>query len=75
MPDPSLGERPEIEVRKGHAAAAVDPGDGCRFADRCPLVIDVCSRVTPQLVEARIHQSARCHVTAPAPFIEEVTNV
>ena len=32
---------------------------------RCPLAIDVCSHVTPALVEARPGQAARCHVTAP----------
>ena len=42
-----------IEPRKGLASAAVDPAEGCRFVTRCPLAIDVCSRVTPPLVEAR----------------------
>ena len=66
-PDPATGLRAErIEVRKGRAGAAVDPGEGCRFVSRCPLAIDVCSQVTPPLVEARPHQSARCHVTAPS---------
>jgi peptide/nickel transport system ATP-binding protein len=66
-PDPATGLHAErIEVRKGGAGAAVDPGEGCRFVSRCPLAIDVCSRVTPPLVEARPHQSARCHVTAPS---------
>jgi peptide/nickel transport system ATP-binding protein len=74
VPDPSKEEQPDIEIRKGHAAAAVDPAEGCRFVNRCPLAIDVCSQVTPQLVEARRQQSARCHVTAPAPFIGEVSN-
>jgi peptide/nickel transport system ATP-binding protein len=65
--DPEAGvETKRIEVRKGLASAAVDPPDGCRFVGRCPLAIDVCSRVTPALVEARPEQSARCHVTAPA---------
>ena len=33
---------------------------------RCPLAVDVCSQITPTLVEARPRQAARCHVTAPA---------
>jgi oligopeptide/dipeptide ABC transporter ATP-binding protein len=56
-------------VRKGLAAAAVDPPDACRFVGRCPIAVDVCSRVTPPLVEARPRQSARCHVNAPSPEI------
>jgi peptide/nickel transport system ATP-binding protein len=66
-PDAATGLHAErIEMRKGRTGAAVDPGDGCRFVSRCPLAIDVCSKVTPPLVEARPHQSARCHVTAPS---------
>jgi peptide/nickel transport system ATP-binding protein len=68
VPDPSKRLRAErIEERRGVAAAAVDPPDGCRFVSRCPLAVDVCSQITPELVEARPAHFARCHVTAPAP--------
>jgi peptide/nickel transport system ATP-binding protein len=67
VPDPGAGVEKRIEIRKGMASAAVDPPAGCRFVGRCPIAIDVCSRVTPPLVEARPHRSARCHVNAPAP--------
>jgi peptide/nickel transport system ATP-binding protein len=68
VPDPGTGvEARRIEIRKGLASAAVDPPDGCRFVGRCPIAIDVCSRVTPPLAEARPTQSARCHVNAPEP--------
>jgi peptide/nickel transport system ATP-binding protein len=67
VPDPATNLHTErIEMRKGLASAAVDPPEGCRFVTRCPLAIDVCSRVTPPLVEARPEQAARCHVTAPS---------
>jgi peptide/nickel transport system ATP-binding protein len=55
-----------IEQRGGTASAAIAPLAGCRFVGRCPLAIDVCSRVTPELVEARPEHAARCHVTAPS---------
>jgi peptide/nickel transport system ATP-binding protein len=71
VPDPSGAAREPIVIRKGLASAAVDPPEGCRFAGRCPLRIDVCTRVTPELVAARTAQSARCHVTAPSPAIRE----
>jgi peptide/nickel transport system ATP-binding protein len=70
-PDPSVTERAPITVRKGVASAAVDPPAGCRFVARCPLRIDVCTQVTPELVAARPDQSARCHVTAPSHAREE----
>ena len=67
VPDPATKLHAErIEQSKGRASAAVDPTDGCRFVTRCPLAIEVCSRVTPSLVEERPQHSARCHVTAPS---------
>jgi peptide/nickel transport system ATP-binding protein len=67
VPDPDGAVREPIAIRKGLASAAIDPPDGCRFAGRCPLRIDICTTVTPELVTARSEQSARCHVTAPSP--------
>jgi oligopeptide/dipeptide ABC transporter ATP-binding protein len=67
VPDPATKLQVQrIALRKGRASAAVDPPEGCRFVTRCPLAIDVCSRVTPTLVEAQPQQAARCHVTAPS---------
>ena len=54
VPDPATKtEGQQIELRKGDASAAVDPGEGCRFRMRCPLAIEICSHTTPQLVEER----------------------
>ncbi len=75
VPDPAVTERAPITARKGLAAAAVDPPPGCRFVERCPLRIPVCSERTPELVEASPGQSARCHVTAPSPARREDLHV
>jgi peptide/nickel transport system ATP-binding protein len=75
VPDPARPERTPIVVRKGLASAAVDPPAGCRFVERCPLRIGICSEVTPELVAARPGQSARCHVTAPSSAIREDNHV
>jgi peptide/nickel transport system ATP-binding protein len=75
VPDPSIAERAPITVLKGRASAAVDPPEGCRFFERCPLRLDICSDVTPELVEARPEQSARCHVTAPSSTFREDLHV
>jgi peptide/nickel transport system ATP-binding protein len=71
VPDPGRRTGTRIEVRTSFASAAVDPADACRFVDRCPLAVAVCSRTAPALVQARLRQSARCHVTAPSPEIRE----
>jgi peptide/nickel transport system ATP-binding protein len=74
VPDPAKDLHAQrIEARRGRASAAVDPAEGCRFMTRCPLAIEICSRVTPPLVEERPQHSARCHVTAPSPLIERTT--
>jgi peptide/nickel transport system ATP-binding protein len=75
VPDPAVPVRERIEVRKGIASAAVDPPAGCRFVERCPLRIGICSELTPDLITAQPAQSARCHVTAPAPAIREEIHV
>ena len=68
VPDPAAKTNGQpVELRTDVASPAVDPTEGCRFRTRCPLAIDVCSQITPQLVEARPQHAARCHVTAPAP--------
>jgi peptide/nickel transport system ATP-binding protein len=71
-PEASL-ESNRIEMHKGLASAAVDPPEGCRFVARCPLAVDVCSRVTPALIQKRPVQAARCHVTAPDPALSTLT--
>jgi len=66
VPDPSLVAEARVELSSGQQSAAIDPTAGCRFRSRCPLAIDVCSHVTPQLVDQGRGRAARCHVTAPA---------
>ena len=75
VPNPAALVQERIEIRKGAASAAVDPPEGCRFADRCPLRVGVCTQITPELVLTQDGHSARCHVTAPSPAIREDLNV
>ncbi|HEY7397283.1 MAG TPA: ABC transporter ATP-binding protein [Gaiellaceae bacterium] len=71
VPDPDRAHTETFHLRKAQPSAAVDPGDGCRFRERCPLVIDVCSHVTPALVDLLPRRAARCHVTAPSTDLRE----
>jgi oligopeptide/dipeptide ABC transporter ATP-binding protein len=34
---------------------------GCRFADRCPLVVDKCTEEEPALEEVATGRLSRCH--------------
>jgi oligopeptide/dipeptide ABC transporter ATP-binding protein len=68
-PDPrSERERKSVEI-KGEISSPLNIGPGCRFAKRCPHVMDVCRNVTPALVERDCEGSRRqaaCHLFEPA---------
>jgi peptide/nickel transport system ATP-binding protein len=61
VPDPRRGERQKIEAR-GEIPVVINPTPGCRFAGRCPLVMDVCQRTTPPLTEVAPGRQVRCHL-------------
>jgi oligopeptide/dipeptide ABC transporter ATP-binding protein len=46
--DPRRARQTSVALR-GDTASPVNLGAGCRFADRCPKVMDVCRRITPRL--------------------------
>jgi len=48
--DDDLGEPPKV----------IDPGPGCRFAPRCPLVMDQCLATTPPMVKLSPTNRAAC---------------
>ena len=69
QPDPrSERQRATIPI-KGEIASPVNVGVGCRFANRCPKVMDVCRRVTPELrtvVDGATTSRVACHLYEPA---------
>jgi len=50
----------------GEPPRVINPGEGCRFRQRCPLAIELCARVTPRLQTSSPGHEAACHVTTPA---------
>ena len=64
-PDPdSERTRPSIAI-KGEIPSSVNIKPGCRFADRCPKVMEVCSARTPQLRNVKdetSHRLVACHL-------------
>jgi oligopeptide/dipeptide ABC transporter ATP-binding protein len=62
VPDPRAELNIGAETDKGEPPRVIDPAPGCRFRWRCPLAIDQCHQVTPQLLPLAPHHDAACHV-------------
>jgi peptide/nickel transport system ATP-binding protein len=65
VPEPraALGLADATDV--GEPPKVVDPKEGCRFRERCPLAIETCSLVTPRLREIGPRRLVACHVAEP----------
>jgi peptide/nickel transport system ATP-binding protein len=62
VPNPEAGlQTRQIEAR-GEVPIVINPRQGCRFAPRCPFVMDVCRSITPQLGKEGSEQWVRCHL-------------
>jgi oligopeptide/dipeptide ABC transporter ATP-binding protein len=52
-PDPELERSRPSTAIQGEIPSPVNVPAGCRFANRCPKVMEVCKSVTPQLIKLR----------------------
>jgi oligopeptide/dipeptide ABC transporter ATP-binding protein len=52
-PDPASERKRASTAISGEIPSPVNVGEGCRFAGRCPKVMDVCRAQTPELIELR----------------------
>jgi oligopeptide/dipeptide ABC transporter ATP-binding protein len=62
VPDPRAPLNVTAETDRGEPPRVIDPAPGCRFRWRCPLAIDECSHVTPELRQLLPDHHAACHV-------------
>ncbi len=62
VPDPRAPLGVGAETDRGEPPRVIDPTPGCRFRWRCPLAIDECHHVTPELRELLPGHDAACHV-------------
>jgi len=62
-PDPNVERgRPSTAI-KGEIPSPVNVPAGCRFANRCPKVMDVCRNTTPELIPLKdVDRLVACHL-------------
>jgi oligopeptide/dipeptide ABC transporter ATP-binding protein len=70
QPDPRTERQRAPTPARGEIASPINIGAGCRFATRCPSVMDVCRTVTPALQAVSDGGAVRrvaCHLFDPPP--------
>ena len=62
-PDPELERSRPSTAIQGEIPSPMNVPAGCRFANRCPKVMDVCKNVTPLLIPLEdIERQVACHL-------------
>ncbi|HMB72487.1 MAG TPA: ABC transporter ATP-binding protein [Gammaproteobacteria bacterium] len=66
-PDPRTERERETHPIRGEITSPVNIGAGCRFAGRCPMVMEQCRTVTPRLTtiepeDGRAPRKVACHL-------------
>jgi oligopeptide/dipeptide ABC transporter ATP-binding protein len=56
---------PAARVLPGEPPSPVTPPPGCRFHPRCPVAVQVCSRVEPPLITIGEGRRVACHLVQP----------
>ena len=53
VPDPTIEAGRSFRPVKGEVPSPINPPPGCVFHPRCPIAVDTCSRMRPELREVR----------------------
>lgn len=60
VPESKAARKP-LTILPGDIPSVIDRPKGCPFHTRCPLTMDICRTVPPQLVQVGEHHHAACH--------------
>jgi peptide/nickel transport system ATP-binding protein len=59
---PHVGDQKHREGISGRPPSLIDPPPGCRFAARCPFVMDICREEMPSLLEVEPDHFVACYL-------------
>lgn len=59
-------------ILQGDPPSPLNPPPGCNFHTRCREVIEMCSRVTPPLIDLGGEHICACHLRQPASIVADV---
>lgn len=66
IPDPIVTRNSQRIILEGSVQSPINPPEGCRFASRCRYRQELCTQVTPPLIEWEKDHFAACH------FVKEI---
>lgn len=61
IPDPEIAAGKADMVPEGEIPSPVNPPSGCRFRTRCPYAREICSEISPPLVDFTAGHQVACH--------------
>ena len=62
LADPNLEKSRKRIVLQGSLPSPINLGSGCRFASRCPQMMEICKEVSPELIEVSPAHFVACHL-------------
>jgi peptide/nickel transport system ATP-binding protein len=62
---PRIGDHSPITALKGVPPSMMSPPAGCRFHPRCPLVMNVCRGLNPEMIATAPGHRVACHAVNP----------
>jgi peptide/nickel transport system ATP-binding protein len=62
VPDPRAPLSVTAETDRGDPPRVINPGPGCRFRWRCPVAVDICASLNPDLEPIGPDHLVACHV-------------
>ena len=60
VPDPTVERVRDFQPVKGEVPSPMNPPSGCVFHPRCPIAVERCARVRPELREMRPGHVVAC---------------